>query len=270
MSLEVAAIGDSIAKPIIQIKSSCIRYCHACTRRARVYLWRQPAISTRQWKICATDCQTMILNSIEYWAMNNPVRRLIQRRLEAPRLESLCKGRTDSILEIGCGQGAGARIIYNLFSPGKYVGIDLDSRMVERAKKKEHGLGNALFLQADATRLPFTDGTFDLAVDFGIIHHVPNWRAALAEIHRTLNAHGELYFEELPVETWERGIGKPLKRLLAHPYDEMFRQDEFVDELERLGFEVEMYEDSLASLHYFWGRARKTLPPQSQQIPTNQ
>jgi len=212
----------------------------------------------------------MILNSIEYWAMNNPIRGLIQKRLEAPRLKSLCKGRTDMILEIGCGQGAGARIICDLYKPKKYVGIDLDSRMVERAKKKEQGLENALFVQGDATQLPFTDGTFDLAVDFGIIHHVPDWRAALAEVRRTLNAHGELYFEELPVETWESGIGKPLKRLLVHPYEEMFRQNEFVAELERLGFEVEMYEDSLLSLHYFWGRAKKTLPPRPRQIPMNQ
>jgi len=193
--------------------------------------------------------------------MNNPIRGLIQKRLEAPRLRSLCKGRTDSILEIGCGQGAGAKIIGDLFSPKKYVGIDLDSRMVERAKKKKHGLDNALFLQGDAARLPFTDSTFDLVIDFGIIHHVPEWREVLAEIHRTLNANGELFFEELPVETWERGIGKPLRGLLEHPYDEMFRQNEFVGELERLGFEVEMYEDSLASLYYFWGRARKTQSP---------
>ena len=200
----------------------------------------------------------MILNPIEYWAMNNPIRGLIQKRLEAPRLKNLCNGRTDTILEIGCGQGAGARIICDLFSPQQYVGIDLDPKMVERAKRKEHGLENALFLQGDAARLPFTDSSFDLAIDFGIIHHIPNWREALAELYRTLNPNGEVFFEELPVETWERGIGKPLKRLLEHPYEEMFRQNEFVGELERLGFEVEMYEDSLVSLYYFWGRARKT------------
>lgn len=190
--------------------------------------------------------------------MNNPIRGLIQKRLEAPRLKSLCNGLPNTILEIGCGQGVGARIICDLFSPQRYVGIDLDSKMVERAKKKQHGLENALFLHGDAAELPFIDSTFDLAVDFGIIHHIPNWREALAEIHRTLNANGELFFEELPVETWERGIGKPLKRILEHPYKEMFRQNEFVGELERLGFEVEMYEDSLLSLYYFWGRARKT------------
>jgi len=197
----------------------------------------------------------MIMNSIEYWAMNNPIRGFIQKRLEAPRLKSLCIGRTDTVLEIGCGQGTGARIISELFSPSKYVGMDLDPKMVKRARKKQHGLQNALFLQGDATHLPFADDSFDLAVDFGIIHHIPNWRDALAELRRTLRTDGELFFEELPVETWERGIGKPLKRILEHPYKEMFRRHEFLGELERLGFEVEVYEDSLASFYYFWGRA---------------
>lgn len=197
------------------------------------------------------------MNSIEFWAMNNPIRGLIQKRLEAPRLKALCSGPTDTILEIGCGQGVGAKIIHKLFNPREYVGIDLDPRMIARARKREHGLRNALFLQGDAANLPLSDGTFDLAIDFGIIHHIPNWRDALAELHRTLKTSGEVFFEELPVETWERGIGKPLKQLLEHPYEEMFRQQEFVGELERLGFNVETYEDSLASFYYFWGRATK-------------
>ena len=200
----------------------------------------------------------MIMNSIEYWAMNNPIRGLIQKRLEAPRLKALCNGRTDSILEIGCGQGVGARIIYDLFSPREYVGIDLDPKMIERARNRGLSLENARFLQGDATNLSLNDRSFDLAVDFGIIHHIPDWREALAELHRVLKTNGEVFFEELPVETWERGIGKPLKRLLDHPYEKMFRRQEFVDELERLGFDVEMYEDSLISFYYFWGRATKT------------
>lgn len=199
----------------------------------------------------------MILNSIEYWAMNNPIRGLIQKRLEAPRLKNLCQGRTDTILEIGCGQGEGARIIFDLFDPQEYVGIDLDPKMIGRAKRKEHDLKNALFLQADAAQLPLLDSSIDLVVDFGIIHHIPNWREALAELYRTLRMNGEIFFEELPAETWEKGIGKPLKRLLDHPYEKMFRQREFMDELERLGFEVEIYEDSLISFYYIWGRATK-------------
>ena len=130
--------------------------------------------------------------------------------------------------------------------------------MIRRARKKQRDLSGAEFLQADAAQLPFTDNHYDLVVDFGIIHHIPNWRDALAEIHRVLKPQGEFFFEELPVETWERGIGKPLKKVLKHPYDDMFRQLEFVRELESLGFDVEVREDSLIGLYHFWGRATKT------------
>lgn len=200
----------------------------------------------------------MLMNAVEYWAMNNPVRGLIQKRIEAPRLRQLCNGQVDSVLEIGCGQGLGAEIIRGLYSPFEYCGIDLDPKMIRRARKKQGDWTSARFLQGDAARLPFTDNHFDLVVDFGIIHHIPNWRDALAGIHRVLKPQGEFFFEELPVETWEKGIGRRLKNLLDHPYDEMFRQSEFVSELERLGFDVESCDDSLVGLYHFWGRATKS------------
>jgi hypothetical protein len=70
-------------------------------------------------------------------------------------------------------------------------------------------------------------------------------------------AGGEFLFEDLSLETWERGIGVPFKRIADHPYDQMFRQDEFVNELESLGFEVETHESSPLSFYHFWGRAEK-------------
>lgn len=199
----------------------------------------------------------MLMNSVEYWGVNNPVRTLVQRHYEAPRLKAVSRVKAASVLEIGCGQGIGAKIIHEMFEPEKYVGIDLDPRMIDRARKKGAGLPNTTFVEGDAAHLDFPDGTFDLVVDFGIIHHIPNWRDALAEVHRTLKAGGEFLFEELSVETWNRGIGKPLKSVLEHPYDDMFMKHEFVDELEELGFETETHEKSPASLYYFWGRATK-------------
>ena len=200
----------------------------------------------------------MLMNSIEYWAMNNPLRAFVQRHYEAPRLKHLSTSRTDNVLEIGCGQGAGARIIYDLFSPQEYVGIDLDPRMIRRAKKRAGALPNASFWQGDVANLEFPDSCFDLVVDFGILHHVPDWRNALAEVHRTLRLDGEFLFEDLPLETWEQGIGIPFRRIADHPYDRMFRKQEFVDELESLGFAVETHENSPLSFYHFWGRAKKT------------
>jgi ubiquinone/menaquinone biosynthesis C-methylase UbiE len=199
----------------------------------------------------------MLMNSIEYWAMNNPVRGFVQRHYEAPRLRRLSDGSANEILEIGCGQGAGARIIYDLFSPQRYVGIDLDPRMIKRARKRSGALPDATFTEGDVTDLEFPDATFDLVIDFGIIHHVPNWKDALAEVHRLLRPSGEFLFEDLSVETWERGVGIPFKRISDHPYDDMFRKQEFADELVKLGFDLEIHETSPLSFYHFWGRAEK-------------
>ena len=199
----------------------------------------------------------MLMNTIEYWAMNNPLRAFVQRHYEAPRMMRLARNKAGKVLEIGCGQGAGARIIYDLLNLDEYVGIDLDPRMIRRAEKRAGILPNARFVQGDVSSLEFPDACFDIVVNFAMLHHVRDWSGALAEVHRTLKVGGEFLFEDLPAETWERGIGIPSRRIADHPYDQMFRKQEFVDELVRLGCRVDIYENRPLSLYHFWGRAEK-------------
>ena len=199
----------------------------------------------------------MLLNSIEYWIVNNPLRGFVQRHYEAPRLKRISNGARGDVLEIGCGQGVGTRIIYDLFEPRRYVGIDLDPRMVRRARRKAGSLATATFMVGDASMLECPEATFDLVVDFGIVHHVPNWQDALQEVHRILRVGGEFLFEELSLDTFERGVGIPFRKMLDHPYDQMFRKEQFVGKLESLGFAVESHESSPLSFYHFWGRARK-------------
>lgn len=189
--------------------------------------------------------------------MNNPLRGFVQRRYEAPRLKGLLRGNPENVLEIGCGQGVGAAIIHDLFAPRHYVGIDLDPRMIRRAQRAARVPPGAQFLEGDVSSLDFPDAVFDLVVDFGIVHHVPNWKDALSEVHRVLKAHGEFLFEDLSVETWEQGIGIPFKRLADHPYEQMYTKREFVGELETLGFDVETHDSRPLSFYHFWGRAGK-------------
>ena len=76
-------------------------------------------------------------------------------------------------------------------------------------------------------------------------------------MRRTLEPGGEFLFEELPLENWEQGTGIPLRRILDHPYDQMFGKQEFVDGLRTLGFDVSTQEASPLGFYHFWGRAEK-------------
>ena len=69
--------------------------------------------------------------------MNNPVRAMIQSQHEMKNFERLYElPKKKCVLEIGCGQGVGAKIISKKLEPIEYQGIDLDEKMIKRAGKK--------------------------------------------------------------------------------------------------------------------------------------
>ena len=67
------------------------------------------------------------------------------------------------------------------------VVVDLNAPMLARAAAK--GLAT---VQADAGALPFADRTTDAVMFVSMLHHVPDWRAALAEGRRVLRPGGRL------------------------------------------------------------------------------
>jgi len=84
----------------------------------------------------------------------------------------------DRVLEIGVGTG---RYAVPLQKSGiDVVGIDISRKMVELGLAK--GLRNVVF--ADGARLPFEDGTFDVATTNHVLHLVPDWREVLGELAR--------------------------------------------------------------------------------------
>jgi ubiquinone/menaquinone biosynthesis C-methylase UbiE len=137
----------------------------------------------------------MRLTTLEFWAMNNPVRRFVQKRLEFRVFQEM--GLTEPgkrILEIGCGSGYGARLLSSI-KPVSYVGIDLMPEQIERTKAI--ALPNTEFAVMDATDLSaFEDESIDYVVVFGILHHIPSWRTVLSEIERVLAPGGRLFIEE--------------------------------------------------------------------------
>jgi len=178
----------------------------------------------------------MILNRAETALMNNPVRAAIQRGFEARRLLRLggpmAGGRA---LEMGCGRGVGAELAFDVFGADAVDAFDLDPRMVALARERLERLGSRLRLWVgDATSIPVLDSTYDAVFDFGIIHHIPQWRLALAEVSRVLKPGGRFYAEEV----LGRFIRNPIvRRLLEHPQSDRFDCEGFRTALSVAGLE---------------------------------
>lgn len=179
----------------------------------------------------------MKLNWAEKALMNNPVRAALQRGFEAKLLERI-GGRIDGelALEIGCGRGVGVEIILERFKARKVVAFDLDPDMVERARRRLGRFGEKVELHVgDATNIQAPPGVFDAVFDFGIVHHVPGWQTAIAEVHRVLRPGGKFYFEEVTSHALDRWT---YRTFFEHPRENRFSGEEFVQELNRQGLRV--------------------------------
>lgn len=181
----------------------------------------------------------MKLNLIEKAVVNNPVRALLQRRYEARLLERL-GGRLDGrkVLEVGCGRGVGTEIIFKQFGAHEVHAFDLDPGMVEQARRRLAGYGDErlrLYVGDAAAMTEEANESFDAVFDFAIIHHVPDWQHAVAEIARLLKPGGRFYFEEVTSHALDRWS---YRTFFDHPKENRFSSSEFLAELERQGIVV--------------------------------
>ncbi len=103
------------------------------------------------------------------------------------------------VLDVGCGTGylvAGLRRAV----PGlRLVGADLSAGMLGRARVA----GGWPLVQADAGRLPVATGSVDLLVARGVLHHLEDPAAALAEWRRVLAPGGRVVLTSEPTPAVE-------------------------------------------------------------------
>ncbi len=142
----------------------------------------------------------MRLNQVEFFAMNNPVRRIIQKHIEFRRLNYyLKKNKIDllqkSLLDAGCGSGYASQLLYEHFSPSRLIGIDFMEEQISQAKSR--GVP-AEFVQGDLTQLSYQN-EFDAVFIFGVLHHIVGWQKAIAHLSKSLTNGGVLYLEEINI-----------------------------------------------------------------------
>lgn len=98
------------------------------------------------------------------------------------------------VLDVGCGLGGPAFVLAGKYG-AEVVGIDIDARLVEHAKRRAGELGlsaRATFRTVDPGPLPFGDDGFDVVLISGALTQVEDKRGTLAECLRILRPGGWL------------------------------------------------------------------------------
>jgi ubiquinone/menaquinone biosynthesis C-methylase UbiE len=86
--------------------------------------------------------------------------------------------------DIGCGSGRWAAVVAPRV--GELHLVDASEEALSVARKALDGVENVTFHHGSVGALSFDDAGFDFAYSLGVLHHVPDTRAALAEVARTL------------------------------------------------------------------------------------
>jgi ubiquinone/menaquinone biosynthesis C-methylase UbiE len=178
------------------------------------------------------------MSTFERWLVRSPFRTWLQRRevRAFARWAALSPG--GCLLDMGCGTGVSAALILDMLRPQHLAAFDFDPSMVDLTRRRlaRHTHEQSLDLTvADATRMPYGGSLFDAVFESGVVHHIPDWRAALREVGRVLKPGGRFCFAEPSRGRLRRG----LYRILPHAVESMFEPNEWRSALAEGGLEVE-------------------------------
>lgn len=180
------------------------------------------------------------------------------RARTARELKPILDRQDAMVLDLCCGTGD---LAFSLARKAKarILGADFSHTMLVRAREKAlaaNGTPPLPFLEADALRLPFADGTFDLVTSAFGFRNLANYEDGLREIYRVLKSGGTLgileFTEPAPgimgdayrfytqkvlpkVGGWISG-DTDAYAYLPKSVARFFRPDEFVSLLEKAGY----------------------------------
>lgn len=105
------------------------------------------------------------------------------RRLAEPFLDFVGSAPDECVLDVGCGTGSLAEVLLRRARVQRLHGIDLAAPYIAGAARRVQAPGVS-FQLGDACALDFPDRHFDRVLSLLVLHFVPRWEQALAEMRR--------------------------------------------------------------------------------------
>jgi SAM-dependent methyltransferase len=96
-------------------------------------------------------------------------------------------------VDAGCGTGRALPALRDAVGPdGTVIALELTPQMLEQARSKGWARSSDLLVLADARALPFASASVDAVFAAGLVHHLPDPPAGLAELARVTRPGGVL------------------------------------------------------------------------------
>jgi arsenite methyltransferase len=109
----------------------------------------------------------------------------------------------ERVLDLGSGAGTDSLIAAQMVGEeGHVTGIDMTPAMLTKARAAAvaMGLSNVEFVEGEAERLPFPDGTFDVVLSNGVIDLIPDKDAVFSELQRVLGPGGRMQIADVTIQ----------------------------------------------------------------------
>jgi SAM-dependent methyltransferase len=98
------------------------------------------------------------------------------------------RARGKLVLDVACGRGYGTALLLQS-GARRVIGVDISEQELDIARRNVTSNGID-FIQADASGLPFKDGSFQIIVSFETLEHLSGSDEFLAEVVRNLSPSG--------------------------------------------------------------------------------
>lgn len=121
---------------------------------------------------------------------------------------NLVKGSSqNTVLDIGCGTGAGSNMLSKSFQ--KVYGVDISPGAIEYCKKNWKQK-NMSFVIGSGISIPFPADTFDVVAAFEVFEHIKDWNKFLLELKRVTKQNGKIYISTPNKDVYSPGTKKPI------------------------------------------------------------